>query len=271
MGQVNQTPPDNAREVIIIIHHRAQRSSRLIRQLVTLFELVWGGFLLLLAGVALPAVVVSALAWGGAAATYCLIAALILIFWQHGPLGWANRVTLLRGALIAVVAAGLWVPLSPLGHWQWLGVALVALLLDGVDGWVARRTHSQTAFGARFDMELDALLIMLLCLGLLLKTPVGPWVLLIGAMRYAFVAAGWRYPWLQGMLFESLRRKAVCVWQIAALLLALTSWTTEVATQLLALSALVLLIYSFSVDTLWLYQQRHRLSARNDNGAGNHH
>ncbi|MGS2742891.1 CDP-alcohol phosphatidyltransferase family protein [Halomonas sp. LS-001] len=224
----------------------------------TLSELVWGGFLLLLAGVALPSVFVSTLAWGVATATYLLIAALVLIFWQHGPLGWANRVTLLRGVLIAVIAAGLWMPLSPLGYWQWLGVALVALLLDGVDGWVARRTHSQTAFGARFDMELDALLIVLLCLGLILKTSVGPWVLLIGAMRYAFVAAGWRYPWLQKALFDSLRRKTVCVWQIAALLLALTPWTADVATQLLALSALVLLVYSFSVDTFWLYQQRHR-------------
>lgn len=241
----------------MIVHHRAQRSSRLTRQLVTLSELVWGGFLLLLAGVTLPVVFATTLAWGVATATYCLIAALVLIFWQYGPLGWANRITLLRGVLIAVVAAGLWVPLSPIGHWQWLGVALVALLLDGMDGWVARHTDSQTAFGARFDMELDAFLIVLLCLGLVLKTPIGPWVLLIGAMRYAFVVAGRRYTWLQGTLFESLRRKAVCVWQIAALLLALMPWTSEVATQLLALSALILLVYSFSVDTFWLYQQHH--------------
>ena len=241
----------------MIVHPRARRSSRLNRQLVTLSELVWGGFLLLLAGVALPSIFVATLAWGVATATYCLIAALVLICWQHGPLGWANRVTLLRGVLIAVVAAGLWVPLSPVGHWQWLGVALVALLLDGMDGWVARRTDSQTAFGARFDMELDAFLIVLLCLGLVFKTSIGHWVLLIGIMRYAFVVAGWRYTWLQDRLFESLRRKAVCVWQIAALLLALTPWTAEVTTQLLALSALVLLVYSFSVDTFWLYQQRH--------------
>lgn len=241
----------------MIIHQRVRRSNRLIRQLVTLSELVCGGCFLLLAGVALPSVFTSTLAWGVAAATYCLIAALVLAFWQEGPLGWANRVTLLRGILIAVVAAGLWVPLSSIGNWQWLGVALVALMLDGIDGWVARHTRSQTVFGARFDMELDAFLIVLLSLGLVLKTPVAPWVLLIGSMRYAFVVAGWHFTWLQSTLSESLRRKTICVWQITALLLALTPWTPPVATQLLALSALLLLVYSFSVDIFWLYQQRH--------------
>jgi phosphatidylglycerophosphate synthase len=35
-------------------------------------------------------------------------------------------------------------------------LSTAVLMLDGVDGRVARRTGSQTGFGARFDMELDA-------------------------------------------------------------------------------------------------------------------
>ena len=34
--------------------------------------------------------------------------------------------------------------------------------LDGVDGWLARRSGIASAFGARFDMEIDALLILVL-------------------------------------------------------------------------------------------------------------
>ncbi|NOG31581.1 CDP-alcohol phosphatidyltransferase family protein [Halomonas sp. TBZ9] len=237
------------------IYRKAQRTGSYTAALFTLSEISLGALMLVVLGASLPQLLSSLLAWGLAFGLYTLIAGLVMAFWSGGPLGWANRVTLLRAVLVAIVAAGVWMPLSPLGHWQWLGVALIALLLDGVDGWVARRTGSQTAFGARFDMELDALLILLLCVGVMLKTPTGPWVLLIGAMRYAFVAAGTRYPWLQEALYDSLRRKAVCVWQIAALLLALTPWASGLAALLLALSALVVLVYSFGVDTLWLYRQ----------------
>ena len=38
----------------------------------------------------------------------------------------------------------------------------VALALDGVDGWVARRTRTVSALGARFDMEVDAFLVLML-------------------------------------------------------------------------------------------------------------
>ena len=43
-----------------------------------------------------------------------------------------------------------------------VGLTAVALALDGVDGRVARRTETVTAVGARFDMEVDAFLILVL-------------------------------------------------------------------------------------------------------------
>ena len=63
----------------------------------------------------------------------------------------------------------------------------VALILDAVDGKVARRTGTSTPLGARFDMEVDAFLILVLSVYVAMS--LGPWVLLIGVMRYAFVAA----------------------------------------------------------------------------------
>lgn len=189
--------------------------------------------------------------------TYLIMAGLIVAsapsHWRG--LGWANRITLWRGALIALLAGTLAdpdllaryaVPLAAL--------ALLVLLLDGVDGWVARRTSTQSDFGARFDMELDAFLILLLCLALLLLDKAGPWVLAIGAMRYAFVIAGRKLSWLTATLPQSRRRKIVCVWQVAALMIALLPVAGATTTSWLAGSALAGLIWSFGVDIRWLYR-----------------
>lgn len=189
--------------------------------------------------------------------TYLAMAGLILAFvpshWRH--LGWANRLTLGRGLLIALLTGALADPellaryATPLG-----ALTLLALMLDGVDGWVARRTSTQSDFGARFDMELDAWLILMLCLALLLLGKAGPWVLAIGVMRYAFVIAGLKLTWLTAALPESRRRKAICVWQVAALMIALLPVAGTTATNWLAGSALVGLAGSFMVDICWLYR-----------------
>ena len=48
-----------------------------------------------------------------------------------------------------------------------------------------------SAFGARFDMEVDALLIQVLAVLAWQWDKAGPWVLMSGLLRYVFVAAGW--------------------------------------------------------------------------------
>ncbi len=86
----------------------------------------------------------------------------------------------------------------------------------------------------------------------------GPWVLAIGAMRYAFVAAMRPWPWLERPLPESRRRKLVCVWQVGSLLLCLLPAVGGApAAPLLAL-ALALLAWSFAVDVRWLHAKRVR-------------
>ncbi len=225
------------------------------KRLYTLVEVTLASLLLFIVGAALPTLLESAINWWLAAGFYALMGTLVVRFWPQGPLGWANRVTLGRGVLVAIVAGALAANAFTNAIWLWLAVAVIALLLDGVDGWIARRTNTQTPFGARFDMELDAILILLLCIGLLQREHLGPWVLLIGGMRYLFIAASWPFAWLKAPLFESFRRKAVCVWQVVALLLALTPLTSPFAASLLALSALITLIYSFGFDVWWLFKQ----------------
>lgn len=225
------------------------------KRLYSAAELAVGGLLLLALGSSLPLLMATPANWWSAYGLYVSMSVLVIIAWRDGPLGWANRVTLTRAVLVAIVAGSLAADAFLSAIWQWLTIAVVALLLDGIDGWIARRTHSHSGFGARFDMELDAFLILLLCVGLLQLESIGMWVLLIGGMRYLFVAASWQFSWLTQPLFESFRRKLVCVWQVMALLLALTPLTSHLASTLLALSALLASAYSFGYDVWWLRKQ----------------
>ncbi|MEU5361900.1 CDP-alcohol phosphatidyltransferase family protein [Streptomyces sp. NPDC005925] len=168
-------------------------------------------------------------------------------------LGLANRVTLGRATLVGGVAALVAdsfrdsPPVTLL-----VGLTAVALLLDGVDGRVARRTNTATSLGARFDMEVDAFLILVL--SVYVSTQLGPWVLLIGAMRYAFVAAARVWPWLTAPLPASTARKTVAASQGVLLLVAAARVLPHTVNGTVVGVALVLLVWSFGRDVLWLWR-----------------
>lgn len=168
-------------------------------------------------------------------------------------MGTANRVTLIRATLVLPVAALLLPPrdLSPELLWWVIGVSTLAMVLDGVDGRLARATGTATPFGARFDMELDAFLILVLSVLVWRSGQAGLWVILIGAIRYLFVLAGWIWPVLRGSLPPRWRRKAVCVIQGVALLVALGPIIPSSLAALSVGAALALLLYSFGSDVRW--------------------
>ena len=94
-----------------------------------------------------------------------------------------------------------------------------------------------------------------LCLCVLALGKAGTWVLAIGAMRYLLVAAMWPWPWLAMPLPESWRRKAICVWQVASLVCALSPWVMPHVAAPLLWSSLALLGWSFAVDVRWLHSK----------------
>jgi len=166
--------------------------------------------------------------------------------------GPANGVTLARAVLVVLV-------LAAVGERGTLALsaavtvlAVVVAALDGVDGWVARRSGTASEIGARFDMETDALLILALSLLAWTWDKAGAWVLVAGAARYAFVAAARALPWMRRPLPPSLRRKTVCVLQVVTLIACVCPWVPWPASAWIAAGGGLALLYSFGADTVWL-------------------
>ncbi len=165
----------------------------------------------------------------------------------------ADRVTLLRGVmgggcatLVALSLMGEW----PLRSWPLFILALLAYLLDGVDGWVARRMGNASAAGGRLDMETDAA--FLIVLSVALAPIVGLWVLGIGAMRYLFwLAALWRPALRQTLEFSHFRRTVAGI-QGGVLVGALLPVIPDVVAAPAVALALALLMVSFGKDTVTL-------------------
>ncbi|WP_375568199.1 CDP-alcohol phosphatidyltransferase family protein [Seohaeicola saemankumensis] len=194
-----------------------------------------------------------------------LAAGVLLLWWQlpahypHPRFGGCNGVTLLRAGL----GASLLTPLlsgdagqAAWGGWAVALVALFALLLDGVDGWLARRQGLASGFGARFDMEIDAGLALILALHAFADGMGGVVVLALGVMRYVFVAASWGLPWMAAPLPDKFGRKVVCVIQIAALIALQVPILGSGPALGITWAAVAALIWSFGRDTLWLWRHR---------------
>jgi phosphatidylglycerophosphate synthase len=212
------------------------------------------GLLLLLTGT----VGLSGTGWLVGAACGVAATALLSEGLEHfgsSALGPADRVTLTRTVLVGGVAALVADAFTqPAAGTTIVVLAAVALVLDGVDGWVARRTGTVSALGARFDMEVDAFLILVLSVHV--ARELGPWVLVIGAARYLFVAAGWLLPWMRGTLPPRYWRKPVAATQGIALTLVATDLLPRLAADAAVVVALALLTESFGRDVVWL--RRHR-------------
>lgn len=169
--------------------------------------------------------------------------------------GWANWTTATRSTLVGLVTAlAVTAFTSPVSVPFFIGLAGIALALDAVDGWIARRTRTISELGARFDMEVDAFL--LLVLSAAVARDVGWWVLIIGLLRYAFVVAGWLLPWMRRTLPPRYWRKVVTAVAGIALLAAASGLVPWWARLALALVALGLLAESFARDILWLVRRR---------------
>ena len=172
---------------------------------------------------------------------------------EHGSgMGAANGVTLTRAMLacsVAALTAESFDGSSPVK--TLVALSVVALLLDAVDGFIARHTRTSSRFGARFDMEVDAFLILVLSVYVAHTT--AQWVLAIGLARYVFLAAQLLLPRLRGSAPPRRWCKIVAAVQGLVLTLALSD-VLPLGTEKVALAvALVMLTESFGREAweLW--------------------
>jgi phosphatidylglycerophosphate synthase len=172
----------------------------------------------------------------------------------------ADRVTLTRAVLacgVAALVAG--AEGRPAAVGVLVFVSAVALVLDAVDGWVARRTGTASPMGARFDMETDAFLILVLSVHV--SRELGWWVLGIGAARYVLLAVGvagrWA-PWLRGQVPARRWRKAVAAYQGIALTVASAHVLGEPLVAAVLAAGLAMLLVSFGTEVVTLRRQAAR-------------
>lgn len=176
---------------------------------------------------------------------------------------WADRVTFFRVLLGVVLFAGH--AFDPVAAWWKVGVATLVIVLDGVDGAIARR-QGPTEHGAVFDMESDAFYLITMCGVARLYLGVTPWAFVIGGLRPLYVClwAVLRFyreppsPNRQG----SQRGRSIHVALVVALIIDLAPWLPLAFKHACTAVAVALIAYSYSIDVAALWRGPPRADRR---------
>ena len=137
--------------------------------------------------------------------------------------------------------------------WWLVGLAVLAWVLDGVDGYVARRTGTETARGARLDSGVDGALVLVMAVGLV---QVAPWGLLGGLLYPAFLVGQLVRPAWRRQLPGSWRGKVLGGVLTGTLVIATAPFWPGWAVQVAVAVAVAAVLVSFAIDIRWL--ERHR-------------
>jgi phosphatidylglycerophosphate synthase len=205
---------------------------------------------------AVPATVAVATVVGWSPAVLSAVALLRRRPRSSTPADWVTLTRAVLASACAAITVMVLVGPVPARTWTLLALTAPALLLDAIDGPVARRTASTSADGARLDMEVDAGLLVVLSLAA--SPVVGGWVVLIGAMRYLLVAASWVRPALRTPLPRSSFRRVVAGVQGVALAVVIAPFVPVTVATVVALVALGLLVVSFSSEIAMMELQARR-------------
>lgn len=170
--------------------------------------------------------------------------------WQRGRgarWGLANAITTVRAGIVAVIAG-----LAPEGLVPWGGALLVAFwVLDGVDGWWARRSGTTSSFGAAFDQEVDALMVAVVSTALAQAGLSARWVVLVGALRYGYVLVVWLLR-LRGEAPRSTVARLVFGGLVLAFVVAML-WPGALARSLVSVAG-ALVVASFARSLWWSWR-----------------
>lgn len=129
---------------------------------------------------------------------------------------------------------------------------LANLLLDPLDGIVARKMGQASYFGAVFDQEVDAAFVLSAGFYYWLACDVGIWILIPGLLRYVFRLAVWCFG---ADRFVEKRRPLLATFAGVNFILLTAAVILPVSIQLAALAlSTSLFVFSFSISFLELYR-----------------
>lgn len=170
----------------------------------------------------------------------------------YPSLGWANRLTILRGLLIALGAGFLW---QSFDHQLlvWLPALLysIAAVLDRVDGFVARRSRRASLMGNDLDNVFDALGLLVAPLLALNFGKIHWAYLLVSGAYYAF-HLGLRWRSRKGLLNYSLTpnalRRTLAGFQMGYVAVVLWPPFDAQITRLAGAAFMLPILIGFSID-----------------------
>ena len=162
----------------------------------------------------------------------------------------ADLVTGFR-ALLVLACAALVVPGvgGADGGWWLVSLALLAWVLDGLDGYVARRTSTVSQRGALLDSGVDGTLVLVMAVAV---AGVAPWSLVGGLLWPVFVLVQvWRPSWRRTLPHRTWRKVAGGTLTGTLVIGAAPVWL-EVAVQVAVGLAVAFVVWSFARDVAWL-------------------
>lgn len=183
-----------------------------------------------------------------------------LYFWIQAEKNFnvADKITLSRWILFTTSAL-VAILLKDSNWWVLIGVSL-AVALDGLDGWMARKLQIASEYGRILDMEVDHMTTSLLVAISVMIIGISPWLLCLNLLRPLYLLFGKQK--LQEKEYRSqahlLRAKVICILSQILLIINLAPIFSLETKEFLSLINLILLSYSFTVD-LWLEHRHHKL------------
>jgi phosphatidylglycerophosphate synthase len=161
-------------------------------------------------------------------------------------IGIPNWISLFR--LIIILACTMY--WDKLSHITLFVLFCGVILLDGIDGFVARKLKQTSKAGEYLDMEIDALFVFLLCYMHFIHGKLPVWVLIPGGMRYLFGIIFWvikQPPVLKpGKRFRS----TVAVLFFISLLLPFV-FRSQIYMPIIAMTS-IMIVLSFSISGFYI-------------------
>ena len=127
-----------------------------------------------------------------------------------------------------------------------LALGILVLVLDGLDGYYARKYQTTSEFGDVFDKEADAFFVLAFGVIIVALNLASSWVLLPGLLRYGYVIVLAYVDKPPAPVGYSFRRRFVGMWMMGTLLAPFVVPTWMYIPGLIA--AIAMILYSFAID-----------------------